>query len=148
MADVNHVVLIGHLTRDADLKYTSGGTPVSKFSIAINKRKKQGEEWVDEASFFDIVLWGKSAENINNFLVKGKQVAVEGELHQNRWEQEGQNRSKVEIIANNVQLLGGSEGQSKNQSSQIGGYQKPPATSKQTEQENSDTPDFPSDIPF
>lgn len=148
MADVNHVVLIGHLTRDADLKYTSGGTPVSKFSIAINKRKKQGEEWVDEVSFFDIVLWGKSAENLNNFLVKGKQVAVEGELHQNRWEQEGQNRSKVEIIANNVQLLGGSDVQSKNQSSQGSGYQKPTATSKQTEQENSDTPDFPDDIPF
>lgn len=148
MADVNHVILIGRLTRDAELKYTSGGMAVCKFAIAVNKRRKQGEQWVEEANFFDIVLWGRSGESLNQYLVKGKQVAVEGELHQNRWEQEGQNRSKVEIIANNVQLLGGSDVQGKNQGSQSGGYQKPTATSKQTEQEDSDTPDFPSDIPF
>lgn len=107
MADVNHAVLIGRCTRDAELKYTSGGMAVCKFAIAVNKRRKQGEQWVDEASFFDIVLWGKSGESLNQYLVKGKQVAVEGELHQNRWEQDGQPRSKVEVMANNVQLLGG-----------------------------------------
>lgn len=107
MADVNHVVLIGRLTRDAELKYTGGGIAVCRFAIAVNKRRKQGEQWVDEASFFDIVLWGKSGESLNQYLVKSKQVAVEGELHQNRWEQDGQPRSKVEIMANNVQLLGG-----------------------------------------
>lgn len=107
MADINHVILFGRLTRDAELKYTSGGMAVCKFAIAVNRRKKQGEQWVEEASFFDVVVWGKTAEALNQYLLKGKQVAVEGELHQNRWEQDGQNRSKVEINANNIQLLGG-----------------------------------------
>ncbi len=109
MADVNHATLIGRLTRDAALTYTSGGMAVCKFAIAVNKRRKQGEQWVDEANFFDIVLWGKQGESLNQYLVKGKQVAVEGELHQNRWEQDGQSRSKIEINANNVQLLGGGD---------------------------------------
>jgi single-strand DNA-binding protein len=107
MADVNHVILIGRLTRDAELKYTSGGMAVCKFAIAVNKRRKQGEQWVDEANFFDIVLWGKVGEVLNQYLVKGKQVAVEGELHQNRWQNEGKSMSKIDINANNVQLLGG-----------------------------------------
>jgi single-strand DNA-binding protein len=78
--------------------------------LAVNRRKKQGDQWVEEANFFDIVLWGKAGEAINQYLVKGKQVAVEGELRQDRWEQDGQNRSKVEIMANNVMLLGGGAG--------------------------------------
>jgi single-strand DNA-binding protein len=110
MADINHVVLVGRLTRNAELKYTSGGAAVCKFSIAINQRRKKDEQWVDEAHFFDIVLWGKSAESLNQYLVKGKQVGIEGQLRQNRWEQEGQARSKVEIFATNVMLLGSGGG--------------------------------------
>jgi single-strand DNA-binding protein len=109
MADVNHVILIGRLTRDAMLTYTSGGMAVCKFAIAVGKRKKQGDQWVEETSFFDIVAWGKTGEALNRYLVKGKQIAIEGELHQNRWESEGQNRSKIEINAHNIQLLGGGE---------------------------------------
>jgi single-strand DNA-binding protein len=108
MADINHVVLVGRLTRDAELKYTAGGQAVCKFSVAVNRRKKSGEQWVDEANFFDIVLWGRQGEALNQYLVKGKLVGVDGELRQDRWEQDGQNRSKVEIVANNLQLLGGS----------------------------------------
>ena len=113
MADINHVVLVGRLTRDAELRYTQGGTPVVKFSVAVNRRKKAGEEWVDEVSFFDVVFWGKMGEAINQYLVKGKQVAVTGELRQNRWEQDGQPRSKVEIVASNLQLLGQPQGTGK-----------------------------------
>ena len=109
MADINHVLLIGRLTRDAELKYTSGGMAVCKFALAVNKRRKQGDQWVEECSFFDIVAWGKTGEALNQYLVKGKQVAIEGELHQNRWEQDGQSRSKIEINANNIQLLGGND---------------------------------------
>ena len=108
-SDLNCVILIGRLTKDIELRYTSGGTACGKFSLAVNKKRKQGEQWVDEVSFLDIVVWGKSAENLAQYLVKGKQVAVEGELHQNRWEQDGQSRSKIEINANNVQLLGGKD---------------------------------------
>jgi single-strand DNA-binding protein len=107
MANLNHVVLIGRLTRDAELKYTNTGLAVSKLSLAVNRRKRSGEEWVDEANFFDIAVFGKTAENLSQYLVKGKEIAVDGELRQNRWEQDGQPRSKVEVNANNIQLLGG-----------------------------------------
>ncbi|MDR1419190.1 MAG: single-stranded DNA-binding protein [Treponema sp.] len=108
MADLNHVTLIGRLTRDAELKYTSGGQAVCKFSIAVNRRRKNGDQWEDEPNFFDIVLWGRQGESLNQYLVKGKMIGVDGELRQDRWQQDGQNRSKVEIVANNLQLLGGS----------------------------------------
>jgi single-strand DNA-binding protein len=107
MVDLNHVVLIGRLTRDAELKYTAGGQAVCKFSIAVNRRKKSGDQWEDEANFFDIVVWGRQGESIHSYLVKGKMVAIDGELRQDRWQQDGQNRSKVEVIANSLQLLGG-----------------------------------------
>jgi len=106
MADINHVVLVGRLTRNAELKYTNSGAAVSKFSVAINQRRKKDDQWTDEVHFFDIVLWGKSAESLNPYLVKGKQVGIEGQLRQNRWEQAGQSRSKVEIFATNIMLLG------------------------------------------
>jgi len=107
MVDLNHVVLIGRLTRDAELKYTAAGQAVCKFSIAVNRRKKSGDQWVDEPNFFDIVVWGRQGESLNQYLVKGKLVGVDGELRQDRWEQDGQNRSRVEIVAANLQLLGG-----------------------------------------
>jgi len=110
MADINHVVLVGRLTRDAELKYTAGGQAVCKFSVAVNRRRKNGDQWEDEANYFDVVLWGRQGESLNQYLIKGKSVGVEGELRQDRWQQDGQNRSKVEIVANNIQLLGGSQG--------------------------------------
>jgi single-strand DNA-binding protein len=113
MADLNHVVLIGRLTREAELKHTSSGQAVCKFSIAVNRRRKNGDQWEDEANFFDIVLWGRQGESLHPYLIKGKMVGVDGELRQDRWQQDGQNRSKVEIIANNLQLLGGGGAQEK-----------------------------------
>jgi len=111
MADINHVVLVGRLTRDAELKYTASGQAVCKFSIAVNRRRKNGDQWEDEANFFDVVLWGRQGESLNQYLQKGKSVGVDGELRQDRWQQDGQNRSKVEIVANNIQLLGGGSSQ-------------------------------------
>ena len=105
MADINHVVLVGRLTRDAEIKYTSSGQAVCKFSVAVNRRRKTGDQWVDEPNFFDVVVWGRQGESLNQYLVKGKQVGLDGELRQDRWEQDGQNRSRVEIVANNLQLL-------------------------------------------
>jgi single-strand DNA-binding protein len=110
MEDVNYVVIIGRLTRDAELKYTNSGLAVSSFSLAVNRRKRSGDTWEEEASFFDLALFGKRAEGLNQYLTKGQQVAVEGSLQQDRWEQDGKNRSKVKIITNNIQLLGSSRG--------------------------------------
>jgi single-strand DNA-binding protein len=107
VADINHVVLVGRLTRDAEIKYTSTGTAISKFSIAINRRRKINDQWTDEANFFDVVVWGRQAESLTPYLLKGKQIGVQGELRQNRWEQDGQPRSRVEVNASNIQLLGG-----------------------------------------
>lgn len=108
MTDINRVFLVGRLTRDAELRFTTAGTPVAKFSIAVNRNKKTGEQWEEEVNYFDIVLWGKTAEALSKYLVKGKQVAIDGELRQSRWEQDGQSRSRVEIHASGIQLLGGS----------------------------------------
>jgi len=110
MADLNHVVLIGRLTRDAELKSIASGQAVCKFSIAVNRRRKNGDQWEDEPNFFDIVVWGRQGEALHQYLVKGKMVGVDGELRQDRWQQDGQNRSKVEIVANYLQLLGGNPG--------------------------------------
>lgn len=110
MADLNRVVLVGRLTRDAELKMIASGQAVCKFSVAVNRRRKNGEQWEDEPNFFDVVLWGRQGESLHQYLVKGKMVGVDGELRQDRWQQDGQNRSKVEIVANNLQLLGGNSG--------------------------------------
>lgn len=108
MADINCVNLIGHLTRDEELSYTPGGMAVGKFAVAINRKIKKGQEWIDESNFFDIVVWGKQAELLKQYLVKGKQVGITGFLKQERWtDTNGQNRSAVRIVANDVQLLGG-----------------------------------------
>jgi single-strand DNA-binding protein len=104
---INHVVLVGNLTRNAELKYTNSGMAISTFSIAVNQRRKKDDQWVDEAHFFDVEYFGKAAEAVNQYLVKGKQVGVEGSLRQDRWEKDGQARSKVKITASNLMLLGG-----------------------------------------
>ena len=106
MADINHVVLVGRLTRDAELKYTNSGLAIAKFSLAINRRSKKGDTWQDEANFFDAVFMGKGAEAVAQYLTKGKQIGIQGELRQDRWEQDGQKRSRVEIFVNSLQLLG------------------------------------------
>jgi len=148
MADLNHVSLIGRLTRDAELKYTAGGQAVCTFSIAVNRRKKSGDQWEDEANFFDIVLWGKQGESLQTYLVKGKMIGVDGELRQDRWQQDGQNRSKVEIIANYIQLLGGGGGERSDRS----GYQNslPNRNSTDNSSYSSQSKDdgFADDIPF
>ena len=139
--DLNKWIGIGRLVRVSELKYLGNGTAVCKFAIAVDKRIKKNEEWVTDVSFVDIVLWGKSGESLNQYLVKGKQVAIEGELHQNRWEQDGQSRSKIEIVASNVQLLGGkSEGHAD---------APPPSTPPRTPASAgaSTPPDFEDDIP-
>jgi len=145
MVDINHTVLIGRLTRDAEIKYTGNGQAVCKFSIAVNRRRKNGEQWEDEVNYFDIVLWGRQGESLSQYLQKGKQVCVDGELRQDRWQQDGQNRSKVEIVAGNVQLLGGSQG------SGSGGSDKTPGTgsySQNKQEAPAEDDHFTDDIPF
>ena len=125
MTDINRVVLVGRLTRDLgndqrDFAYTPNGQARANISIAVNRSRKQGEQWVDEANFFDVTIWGKTAENLKPYLTKGKQIAVEDYLKQDRWEKDGQKFSRVGIVADSVMLLGGRSDNGGSQPS--GGY--------------------------
>ncbi|MDX9959223.1 MAG: single-stranded DNA-binding protein [Clostridia bacterium] len=121
MADLSIAVLVGRLTRDAELKYTNSGQAVCHFSVATSSRRKKGDQWVDEASFWEVDLWGKQGESINQYLTKGKLVAVEGAMRQDRWEQDGQSRMKVIVNANTVQLLGSGQGSGSSGGQSYGG---------------------------
>ncbi len=111
MSDLAVAVIVGRLTRDAELKYTNSGQAICHFSVATSARRKKDDQWVEESSFWDVDLWGKLGETINQYLTKGKLVAVEGQMRQDKWEQDGQTRTKVKITADTVQLLGSPAGQ-------------------------------------
>jgi single-strand DNA-binding protein len=148
--DINSVVLVGRLTRDAELKYTNSGMPISKLGLAVNRKRKKDGQWTEEANFFDVLLWGKIAEALQPYLVKGKQIGIQGELSQNRWEQDGQPRSRVEIVANNIQLLGGKMGTQGTGTQNRNTYSKPEGNtySPTGTPGTSSTDNFEDDIPF
>ncbi len=102
---VNRVVLIGRLTRDPELRTTSTGKNVVEFSIAVNKRIKP-QDGSPDADFFRIKAWGQTADYVNNYLAKGRLVAVDGRLETRKWtDQNGSNRETVEVVADNVNGL-------------------------------------------
>jgi len=105
--DINNVTLVGRLTRDAELKHTSGGMAICEFSLASNYTRKQGDEYVEEASFFDCVLFGRYAEAVHQYMTKKQQIVIAAEARQERWEKDGQKRSKVKFICTSVELVGG-----------------------------------------
>lgn len=111
MANFNRVILMGNLVRDIELKYLPSGTAVSDFSIAVNDRRKAADgQWVDDPSFFEIVLYGRTAEVASEYLSKGSPVLIEGRLKQDTWEKDGQKRSKVKVIGEKMQMIGGKPG--------------------------------------
>ena len=107
MAYINRVILAGNLVRDPELRYIPSGTAVASFTIAVNHRYRQDGELKEEVSYIDVVAFGKMGETSANYLKKGRSVLVDGRIQQRRWEtQEGEKRSKVEVVAYNVQFLG------------------------------------------
>ncbi|ETX02552.1 MAG: hypothetical protein ETSY1_03185 [Candidatus Entotheonella factor] len=106
MASLNKVMLLGNLTRDPELRYAPNGTPIANFGMAINRRYRQGEEWREEVCYIDIVTFGRQAETVGEYLSKGNLAMIEGRLQWRSWETEdGQKRSKHEVVANNVQFM-------------------------------------------
>jgi single-strand DNA-binding protein len=108
-SNVNVVVITGNLTKDPELRSTTGGTQVCEMRVAVNSRRKdQSGQWVDKPNFFDVVCFGGQAENCATYLEKGRPVAVEGRLNWREWEAKegGGIRQAVQIIANSVQFLG------------------------------------------
>ena len=104
--DLNQVVLIGNCVRDVEISYTQGGMCIGKLSLASNRSVKRNNQWESEVSYFDVTIFGKTAENLQPYLLKGQKVAVSGILKQDRWEKDGHKFSKIGIIANIVQLIG------------------------------------------
>jgi single-strand DNA-binding protein len=106
MASFNRVILVGNLTRDPELRYIPSGTAVSEIGLAVNDRVKKGDQWVDETTFVDITLWGRTAEVANEYLSKGSNILIEGRLKLDSWEKDGQKRSKLRVVADKMQMLG------------------------------------------
>src|SRR5262245_29727776 len=107
MASLNKVILLGNLTRDPELRYAPNGTPVARFGLAVNtSRAGQGDERKEEVCFVDIVAFGRQAETASEYLSKGRPALVEGRLQWRSWEgQDGQKRSKHEVIAERIQFM-------------------------------------------
>lgn len=110
MSSYNRVILIGNLTKDPELRYTPGGTPVSSFRIAVNTRHKQGSDIKEEVLFIEVVTFGKQAETCSQYLGKGSSILVEGRLQEQRWESNGQQKSKMQVVAQTVRFLSKREG--------------------------------------
>lgn len=137
MASYNRVVLLGNLTRDPELRYIPSGTAVSEIGLAVNDRVKKNDQWVDETTFVDVTLWGRTAEVANEYLSKGSSILIEGRLKLDTWEKDGQKRSKLRVVADKMQMVGargggsgprgGGEQQSQESSVQPAGPSMPPA---------------------
>ena len=111
MASYNRVVLVGNLTRDPELRYISSGTAVTEIGLAVNdRRKNQSGERGDETQFIDITLWARTAEVASEYLSKGSSVLIEGRLKLDRWEKDGQKQSKLRVVGEKMQMLGGRSG--------------------------------------
>lgn len=106
MGNFNKVFLMGNLTKDPEIRHTQNGTSVCNLSLAVNRKYKKNEEWKEEVLFVDIIVFGKVGENCDKFLKKGSNVFVTGRLQQRSWkDKEGNKKSKMEVVAEEVQFL-------------------------------------------
>jgi single-strand DNA-binding protein len=154
---LNQVTLMGNLTRDPELRQTPTGQNVTSFSLALNRSyKDQSGEWQEATDYIDIVCWGPLAERVSQYLSKGRRCLVQGRLQSRSWEQDGQKRNKVEVLANDVTFLdsrgGGEEGGSGgNYGGADSGASKPAPSKKKDDvviQDIGDEPINLDDIPF
>jgi single-strand DNA-binding protein len=110
---INKVILLGNLGKDPEVRVTPGGMTIARFPLATGERKKdQSGQWVDHTEWHNIVVFGKTAENCQRFLKKGRQAFVEGKIRTNKWQdKEGKDRYTTEILADTVQFVGGARGE-------------------------------------
>jgi single-strand DNA-binding protein len=136
---INQVILMGNLTRDPELRTTPSGQSVCSFSLAVN-RSWQGQDGTqqDAVDYFDITAWGKLGELVNQYLSKGRKCLVQGRLSQRSWEQDGQKRSKVDVVASDVTFLDGG--------GSAGGGDGGPSSSSSSSAPRSKKPDEPSAV--
>lgn len=107
MASYNRVILLGNVTRDPELRYISTGTAVTEIGLAVNDRRKTASgEWVEETTFVDVTLWGRTAEIAGEYVTKGSPLLIEGRLKLDTWEKDGKKNSKLRVVCDRMQLLG------------------------------------------
>ncbi len=153
MRGFNKVVLMGNLTRDPELRTTPNGSTVCSFSLAVNRSWKNAQGEQQEAvDYIDCNVWGKPAEIIDQYMNKGSGILVSGRLQQRSWEQEGQKRSKVEVVVEDFNFVGGggdgggnrsSSGQSSSSSDSSSASAKKPAKSEEADDEPINLDDIP-----
>ena len=109
---INRVVISGHLTRDPELRATASGASILGFGVAVNDRRKNAAtgEWEDVPNFVDCAVFGSRAESLSRYLGKGAKVAIEGRLRWSQWERDGQRRSKIEVIVDDLEFMSRSDG--------------------------------------
>ena len=125
---INRVVISGNLTRDPELRRTQSGMAILSMGVAVNDRRRNSQtgEWEDYANFIDCTMFGNRAESLSNILSKGTKVAIEGKLRWSQWERDGQKRSKIEVVVDEVELMSRGSGQGGNSpSSSQATYQAP-----------------------
>ena len=110
---INRVAISGNLTRDPELRQTAGGMAILGFGVAVNDRHKnqQTGEWEDYPNFIDCTMFGARAQSVSRFLSKGSKVAIEGKLRWSQWERDGQKRSKIEVIVDEIEFMSRQQGQ-------------------------------------
>ena len=143
---INRVVISGNLTSDPELRQTAGGLPVLGFSVAVNDRRKNQstDEWEDYPNFVDCTMFGARADSVAKFLSKGAKVAIEGKLRWSQWEKDGQKRSKLEVIVDELEVMSRANGnQASNQPQDASAYQ-----AMQEISGGAAVPVYESDIPF
>lgn len=149
----NQVILMGNLTRDPELRTIPSGQSVCSFSLALNRSfKGQDGNWQEATDYIDVVAWGPLGERVAQYLSKGRPCLVNGRLQSRSWEQDGQKRSKVEVVAQDVTFLGGRDGGDSGGSAPAGGASKPASSKKQDDdvviEDIGDEPINLDDIPF
>ena len=152
----NQVILMGNLTRDPELRQTPNGQSVCSFSLALNRSYKGSDgNWQEATDYIDIVAWGPLGERVSQYLSKGRPCLVNGRLQSRSWEQDGQKRSKVEVVAQDVTFLGGGGGEGGGSRSSGGDeYDQTPKPSKAAKKDDvviediGDEPINLDDIPF
>jgi len=112
MASFNKVILLGNVTRDPELRYISNGTAVTEIGLAVNDRRKTATgEWVEETTFVDVTLWGRTAEIAGEYVTKGSPLLIDGRLKLDTWEKDGKKNSKLRVVCERMQLLGSRSGE-------------------------------------
>jgi single-strand DNA-binding protein len=111
MASFNRVILMGNVTRDIEIRYIPSGTAVCELGMAMNsKRKDNSGKWIEEVTYVDVTLWGRTAEIASEYLNKGAPVMIEGHLKLDSWEKDGKKNYKLKVVADSMQLLGSRQG--------------------------------------